>query len=196
MTELEFEKACRGSGSLLFQESMPGEQLQIVSLTGFDGIDGSGTEKAIPPEANTSFQRIIQGPVRIGIFEGKPTRELSGASYYGVMDLSGNVVEMAVTVGNNAGRNFTGNHGDGELTDQGSANVPSWPRGVPQSPQWAQVPNAGFGYRGGDFWNPDWISASQRGTWPPLPVREDFLASGSGPYEHLPPENPEGKRGR
>ena len=155
MTELEFEKACRGSG----QPAVPGEYAwgttRIVSLTGFDGIDGSGTEKAVPPEANTSFQRIIQGPVRIGIFEGKPTRESSGASYYGIMDLSGNVVEMAVTIGNNAGRSFTGNHGDGELTEQGSADVSSWPRGVPQSPQWAQVPNAGFGYRGGDFWNPE-----------------------------------------
>jgi formylglycine-generating enzyme required for sulfatase activity len=155
MTELEFEKACRGSG----QSAVPGEYAwgttKILSLTGFDGIDGSGTEKAVPPEANTSFQRIIQGPVRIGIFEGKPTRESSGASYYGIMDLSGNVVEMAVTIGNNAGRSFTGNHGDGELTEQGSADVPSWPRGVPQSPQWAQVPNAGFGYHGGDFWNPE-----------------------------------------
>jgi formylglycine-generating enzyme required for sulfatase activity len=155
MSELEFEKACRGSG----QPAVPGEYAwgttKIVSLTGFDGIDGSGTEKAIPPEANTSFQRIIQGPIRIGLFEGKPTRELSGASYYGAMDLSGNVVEMAVTVGNASGRRFTGDHGDGELTEQGNANVSSWPRGVPSDPRMAQIPNAGFGYRGGDFWNPE-----------------------------------------
>jgi formylglycine-generating enzyme required for sulfatase activity len=155
MTELEFEKACRGSG----QSAVPGEYAwgtnKIVSLTGFEGMDGSGTEKAIPPEANTSFQRIIQGPIRIGIFEGKATRELSGASYYGVMDLSGNVVEMAVTIGNTAGRNFTANHGDGELTEQGSADVSGWPRGIAPEPRMAQIPNAGFGYRGGDFWNPE-----------------------------------------
>lgn len=155
MTELEFEKACRGS----VQPAIPGEYAwgttKIVSLTGLDGIDGSGTEKAIPPEANTSFQRIIKGPIRIGIFEGKATRELSGASYYGVMDLSGNVVEMAVTIGNAAGRSFVANHGDGELTEQGTADVSGWPRGVAPEPRMAQIPNAGFGYRGGDFWNPE-----------------------------------------
>jgi formylglycine-generating enzyme required for sulfatase activity len=171
MTELEFEKACRGSG----QPAVPGEYAwgtnKIVSLTGFDGIDGSGTEKANPPEANTSFQRIIKGPIRIGIFEGKSTRELSGASYYGVMDLSGNVVEMAVTIGNAAGRRFLGNHGDGEINEQGFANVPSWPRISQSGPPNVQgdLVQGGFGYRGGDFWNPELdlrVSARNVATFP------------------------------
>jgi formylglycine-generating enzyme required for sulfatase activity len=171
MAELEFEKASRGSG----QPAVPGEYAwgttKIITLAGFEGVDGSGTEKATPLEANTSFQKIIQGPVRVGIFEGKPTRELSGASYYGVMDLSGNVVEMAVTIGNAAGRRFTGLHGDGELSEQGFANVPLWPR-IPQvllalgSPD---LVSGGFGYRGGDFWNPELdlrVSARNVATFP------------------------------
>jgi len=171
MTELEFEKACRGSG----QPAVPGEYAwgttKIVSLTGFEGVDGSGTEKAIPLEANTSFQRIIQGPVRIGIFEGKPSRELSGASFYGVLDLSGNVVEMGVTIGNASGRRFTGNHGDGELSEQGFADVPLWPR-IPQFATalgTSDLISGGFGYRGGDFWNPELdlrVSARNVATFP------------------------------
>ena len=171
MTELEFEKACRGSG----QPAVPGEYAwgtaKILSLTGFEGVDGSGMEKAIPPEANTSFARIIQGPIRIGIFEGKATRELSGTSYYGVLDLSGNVVEMAVTIGNASGRRYTGNHGDGELSEQGFANVPLWPR-IPQVVTALGTPDlvsGGFGYRGGDFWNPELdlrVSARNVATFP------------------------------
>ena len=171
MTELEFEKACRGSG----QPAVPGEYAwgttKIVSLTGFEGVDGSGTERAVPSDANTSFQRIIQGPIRIGIFEGKGSRELSGASYYGVQDLSGNVVEMAVTIGNASGRRFTGNHGDGELSEQGFANVPLWPR-IPQAAAALGIPDlvsGGFGYRGGDFWNPEMdlrVSARNVATFP------------------------------
>jgi formylglycine-generating enzyme required for sulfatase activity len=171
MTELEFEKACRGSG----QPAVPGEYAwgttKIVTLTGFEGVDGSGTEKAIPSEANTSFQRIIQGPIRIGVFEGKPSRELSGASFYGVLDLSGNVVEMAVTIGNGSGRRFTGNHGDGELSEQGFADVPLWPR-IPQVATAIGAPDlisGGFGYRGGDFWNPELdlrVSARNVATFP------------------------------
>ena len=155
MTELEFEKACRGKGP-----SVPGEYAwgttKIVSMTGFQGQDGSGSETAVPEDANTLYLKTVMGPVRVGIFEGKETRELSGTSYYGVPDLSGNVIEMAVTLGNPAGRQFTGNHGDGELAGNGDADVPLWPR-VGMSPliMATEIGTGGFGYRGGDFYNPE-----------------------------------------
>ncbi len=158
MTELEFEKACRGSG----QPAVAGEyawgSTRIVAQTGFQGADGSGSELATPADANTLYNRTVLGPVRAGIQLGKATRELSGVSFYGVPDLSGNVVEMAVTAGTADGRRFTGNHGDGELSDAGFANVAFWPRavapGVPLSAGPETIRN-GFGYRGGDFYNPE-----------------------------------------
>ena len=45
-----------------------------------------------------------------------------------MMELSGNVWERAVTVGNSTGRLFQGrNHGNGVLASTGEANVTNWP---------------------------------------------------------------------
>ncbi|MBK6364893.1 MAG: hypothetical protein IPF52_15970 [Saprospiraceae bacterium] len=54
------------------------------------------------------------------------TRVQSGASYYGIMELSGNLWERPVTVGNPTGRDFSGN-GDGVVSNVGNANYPWWP---------------------------------------------------------------------
>jgi hypothetical protein len=43
------------------------------------------------------------------------------------MEMSGNLSEPAVTIGNAAGRSFTGLHGDGKLFIDGTANVDFWP---------------------------------------------------------------------
>lgn len=43
------------------------------------------------------------------------------------MEMSGSVIERPVTVGNAAGRSFTGLHGDGVLATTGDANVANWP---------------------------------------------------------------------
>lgn len=155
MTELEFEKACRGND----QKPVPGGyawgNTRLVSMFDFQGIDGSGTETGLPGDANTLCARTMTGPVRVGIHESKPTRELAGASFYGVLDLSGNVAERTVTLGNSEGRTYTGNHGDGELTADGEANVAAWPTGVPERTGAAarrdRSGRTGFGSRGGDW---------------------------------------------
>jgi hypothetical protein len=68
----------------------------------------------------------------------------SGGGFYGVMELSGNVWERAVTVGNSTGRAFEGRyHGNGVLDSSGNPNVTSWPG-----------TNAnGAGFRGGGWFN-------------------------------------------
>jgi hypothetical protein len=43
------------------------------------------------------------------------------------MELSGNVWERPVTIGNEKGRAFTGTHGDGVLDSSGDANAATWP---------------------------------------------------------------------
>jgi formylglycine-generating enzyme required for sulfatase activity len=121
MTELEFEKVCRGP-----MAPVPNEYAWGSSWTrhvdSWNGVDGSGTETANPTEANCHYyyypdnDAIRYGPARVGVFaRAGSTRVEAGSGYYGVMELSGNVYEQAVTIGNSEGRSFIGNHGDGNL---------------------------------------------------------------------------------
>ena len=58
------------------------------------------------------------------------------------MELTGNVYERVITVGNPEGRAFTGAHGDGSITAAGNANVAGWPATA-----------LGIGFRGGSYAN-------------------------------------------
>lgn len=146
MSEMEFEKACRGPLSPVADEFAWGsaDVLAIVQQTGHlpVGADGSGTEIATPANANCNYSSVIQGPVRAGIYATSiATRQLAGASYWGIMELSGNLFEkLVVGVGNTTGRLFTGLMGDGTLTATGAANVSGWP-----------ASSSGAGFYGGSW---------------------------------------------
>ncbi len=167
MTELEFEKAARGpvqpeEGAFAWGTT------NIAAANAISGGDEDGNETVVTAGANTNFNNQVfsggdvpngaqfaQGPLRVGIF-ATPTsnREQAGAGYYGVMELSGNLKEQAVTIGNATGRAFTGQHGDGVLTAgagfEGFANVDGWPGTDVQVSR--GVTNAmGSGYRGGSY---------------------------------------------
>jgi len=91
----------------------------------------------------------------VGIFAaGASDRESAGAGYYGVMELSGNVWERVVTVGNATGRLFDGEHGDGVLSSaggyEGNADVASWP-GMDATASRGVTGAAGSGFRGGSW---------------------------------------------
>lgn len=68
------------------------------------------------------------GPIRVG-FGATPTssRTASGASYWGIMELSGNLWEKVIPAGRATGRAFTGLHGDGKLDASGLFNTANWP---------------------------------------------------------------------
>jgi hypothetical protein len=73
-----------------------------------------------------------KGPIRNGIFAtSSSSRENSGAGYYGAYELSGNLKERTITIGNSIGLSFTGLHGDGLLLsstgNEGNADVAGWP---------------------------------------------------------------------
>ena len=98
------------------------------------------------------------GPLRAGFWatSSTTTRASSGAGYYGNMELSGNVQERTVTVGNSAGLAFSGTHGDGVLSSvtsyEGNATNIDWP-GIDATSQDRGVTAAtGIGSRGCD-WN-------------------------------------------
>ncbi len=134
MTELEFEKAARGAGQPSFQE-YPWGTTRIVAATGINKTPEDGTEEVSTPiDANACYNNITftggdggRGPLRVGIF-AKPTsssRDSTGASYYGVMELGGNVWERVVAVHNNTTA-YDGQWGDGYLDANGLANTANW----------------------------------------------------------------------
>jgi hypothetical protein len=70
------------------------------------------------------------------------------------MDLSGNVLELSVPVGNTTSRAFAGMHGDGVLTTtasyEGNATNTDWP-GINATPARGVTGAAGAGIRGGSY---------------------------------------------
>ena len=69
------------------------------------------------------------GPLRVGIFANDTSSRISsGASYYGIMDMSKNVNEYVISLGSNGSRNFSSQvHGDGMLNIYGRSTdfIPS-----------------------------------------------------------------------
>jgi len=134
MTELEFEKACRGSKAPVADEyawgtaDVNGSPYYIIN----DGTPSAQIGNMVTGTGNASYNTTdhnINGPMRCGIFAASavaPDRVESGASFYGVMELSGNLVERMITIADGTGRAFTGNHGDGYLNSSGHQNE-GWP---------------------------------------------------------------------
>jgi uncharacterized protein (TIGR02145 family) len=155
MTELEYEKACRGMVTPVANECAWGTTIQAGAaytlINAGEATEGIATNYSIG--GNASYENTdgaIDGPLRVGIFaaNGANTgRVTAGASYYGIMEMSGNLWERPVTVGNPEGRAFTGLHGNGGLSAAGHANVTAWPGLISN-----EVTDAtGSGFRGGDW---------------------------------------------
>jgi len=131
MTELEFEKICRGPLTPVSDEFAWGNTVYVAATT-ISGTE-NGTEYIINANVNVTYITFSggdasQGPLRCGIFARVSTSRIqSGASYYGVMEMSGNLNERSIAIGNSTGRQFDGLHGDGELSVNGNGNVANWP---------------------------------------------------------------------
>jgi formylglycine-generating enzyme required for sulfatase activity len=144
MSELEYEKAARGPAGSVSGEYAWGN----TSITGATSITNGGTisERGQGGSYITyNSAGGVQGPTRVGSFGsgGVTSRATTGASYYGAFDLSGNLWELAVTVGNSTGRSFVGStHGDGNLATNGDADQSNWP----------STSATGAGFRGAS-WN-------------------------------------------
>ncbi|MEM6263190.1 MAG: SUMF1/EgtB/PvdO family nonheme iron enzyme [Bacteroidota bacterium] len=180
MTELEFEKACRGTQEAVYREYVWGvnevtERQNMRFCTTIYQENSLAKEESgrVTIDGNVhasmfSYQNFIdvctlqgnfydpdcrgcrsftggdggRGPVRQGIFgvTSDGSRIRAGATFYGAMEMGGNLQEPVVTVGHPSGRKFEGTHGDGTLTASGfSDNL-----------DWQPVNNEyGFGGRGG-----------------------------------------------
>jgi formylglycine-generating enzyme required for sulfatase activity len=151
MTELEFEKACRGPQPAIAGEYAWGTAAVASSAYTLSDV-GTASEGIATNYSTTAGNAMYggtkvsgnNGPVRVGIFAANGSnsgRVSAGASYWGIMELSGNLWERPVTIDNATGRAFTGTHGDGLLTSSGNANAATWPA----------VDAYGAGWRGGSW---------------------------------------------
>ena len=126
MSELEYERAARGPYRAVSGEYAWGS----TSITGATGVINEGLPNEGPSAAaNCVYNSGVAGPMRVGAMAaGDATRIASGAGYYGAMDLSGNVMERCVTVGNSTGRSLNrAKHGNGVLSSSGNGDVTTWP---------------------------------------------------------------------
>lgn len=183
-TETEFEKACRGPLAPQTNEmawgnssiSPPHSANNSSSWTNISGTE-NGTETASSSSNNvnlssaTGYSHIygqtdgtstVVSPLRVGIFADATgdSRINSGASYYGVLDLTGNLSEQMVNITSTNGRNFAGTHGNGAIGTNGEHNVSTWPTG------------SGNGYKSA------WVNSSYPnvaiGTWYATSVRRNI----------------------
>lgn len=155
-TEFEFEKSARGPVAPVAGEfawgtadvallSYGAPAAGATALTN-DGLPGEAPAVNYNEAGGNAWVRAtvltlpaggpILGPCRVGMFAKSaynpptPPRIQSGAGYYGVMDLTGNVSELVAKwsfpLAASALATFSAEHGDGVLLATGLHNVPGW----------------------------------------------------------------------
>lgn len=135
MTEMEYEKACRGYASPLPNE-YPWGTTTVISAGA-----GSPIDISTPSEISSGYSTLgnahyrpfigsyMSAPFRVGVFAGNPNntgRVTSGAGFFGIMELGGNLHERIVSLSGD-GMLYTGVHGNGSLANDGAPDVVAWP---------------------------------------------------------------------
>ncbi len=136
MSELEYERACRAP----FPQTPKAREYvwnddAIGSVRKVSGLNASGkeTEVASSANSNVNYDNGVTGPVRCGLFAKTNTNQAdAGATYWGVMEMAGNVRELVAAVSHTSlNRTANGN-------------------GVFDNTFWTNTPIL-FGLRGGGF---------------------------------------------
>ncbi len=172
MTEIEYEKICRGPESVYFAPGTkyftPGGyawgNTNFVRADTITIMTENGTETVVDYGANINastkvgapcngafnfvggdggnYTTCLSGPMGCGIFARDLTtsREYTGGTFYGVMEMSGNIWETVINTHNATSRAYTGIWGDGVPSDVTGFNTTAWPAGT-----------TGHGLRGGAF---------------------------------------------
>lgn len=157
MTELEYEKACRGAG----QPRIAGEYPWGTTEINF--VYGSNITNSLRPNegystplnglcnvlATSGYTAITFGlPTKVGLSAtGSSGRASSGSTFYGAKEMAGNMNEVIVNA-TATGVTFTGVLGDGTILANGDSDASNWPT----------TASTGVGYKGGSY-------ASNVGGW-------------------------------
>lgn len=145
MTELEYEKACRGTRNPVADEFVWGDiTIHAAGYTMSNAGLPNETIDAVTTVGNAAYNLTNNSrPYRAGSIaasQATPNRVEAGATYYGIMEMAGNQWELVMSVGRSEGRTFDGAHGDGYIDASGIYDVASWPTSI-----W------GLGMRGGAY---------------------------------------------
>lgn len=125
MSEFEFEKVCRGPLLPVKNEYPWGNTLINQVVNGQYGANITWTSGA---DGNCNYKDNL-GAIRSGFAATSTTnRSQAGATYYGILDIGGQMWEQCVGGGSQFNyTKFTITNGDGVLNDLGLANVDFWP---------------------------------------------------------------------
>jgi len=131
MTEFEFEKVCRGLVAVAASENAWGTINLLQAESGALNNAGLVNETSTAAGAGLcayGINNTANGPLRCGFAAtAATTRTQSGGSYYGAMDMSGNIAEQCVGGYAYNYSAFTTANGDGNLSAIGTANTANWP---------------------------------------------------------------------
>jgi len=146
MTELEFEKAARGPLAPTYNDRANGQNPQgniaptgnndqVISVLKLNGAE-NGTEAPTTSDSTKflSYSGITieggdggTGSYRVGVFAtSSSSRRSSGASYYGIMGLNDNVVELVISLNSEHSRSFKDVNGIGENPSTGYPTMSHW----------------------------------------------------------------------
>lgn len=150
MSELEYEKICRGAN----QPRVAGEY--PWGTTDISAVYPANVQNLLKP--NEKYNTAVNGLCNISYVSayylisfpsalkvgfstsGTSGRASASASFYGTMEMAGNVNDMVVNL-SSEGVVFTGALGDGNLLPNGDSNVTSWPSST----------STGIGFKGGAY---------------------------------------------
>lgn len=139
LSEMEYEKISRSpAANYPFKGEYAWNSTFFAPITGVNntGAREEQVDRSVNSRANANANdrnNRIGGPVRCGSFaSGALDREMAGTSFWGIMELSGNLAEMYYNA-NDKGRAFRGvgsvYHGDGKISEGGTTDIAStiWP---------------------------------------------------------------------
>ena len=154
LTELEFEKACRGTVPPIADENAwgTGEETAVTAIinSGLATEMASNSGNGLCNYGNT----VGSDPMRVGFAATNSTNRVrAGASYYGIMDLSGNMHEPYVSFYSDPAYadEFDGSTGDGELDADGYQDVTGWPSHAADGDVNRYLPKGGSCNRGQEY---------------------------------------------
>lgn len=126
MTEFEFEKACRGTNVPVIGEYAWGS-------TWFSNVGSGSRVNPRTPQEVMNFAPLGANNIQIGISyragifaTATSDRDHSGATYYGILDMTGGMFERAIGGWNYDYSAFTSANGDGNITDTARHNQVGW----------------------------------------------------------------------
>ncbi|MCO6483610.1 MAG: SUMF1/EgtB/PvdO family nonheme iron enzyme [Flavobacteriales bacterium] len=136
-SELEFEKACRGKSILPVPNEYPWGTTAAVRMESNQFSNAGQPDEAVLTGvlANAAYRNSNSSgngtgrPVRVGIFARSTGsgRELSGATYYGVLNMGDNLIELTIRAGTAIGQSVdAATHGDGHLRAAGATDITTW----------------------------------------------------------------------